>query len=192
MTGDPSKSIENRQESGGKPLKLSKIGFGYFAWKVGRKKHLRKTRKKNKISRPYLKKSAATALPNNDYDLKASQEFAEQVGPSIGRHLVGVWIGGAWNGHFPESETYFSEAKISSKILEFPQKERFSPKSQAPKFENSEPEKMQFHTSSHSIPPLDSLLFYSHNEGSHQKFTRTPAWEDKFLEISFSQCRKRG
>ena len=25
----------------------------------------------------------------------------------IGRHLVGVWIGGVWNGHFPESEKIF-------------------------------------------------------------------------------------
>ena len=31
-------------------------------------------------------------------------------------------------------------------------------KFQAPKSENSEPEKLQFHTPSHSIPPLDSLL----------------------------------
>ena len=31
-------------------------------------------------------------------------------------------------------------------------------KFQAPKFEISEPEKVQFHTPSHSIPPLDSLL----------------------------------
>ena len=31
-------------------------------------------------------------------------------------------------------------------------------KFQAPKSENSEPEKMQFHTPSHSRPPLDSLL----------------------------------
>ena len=31
-------------------------------------------------------------------------------------------------------------------------------KFQAQKFENSEPEKLQFHTPSHSIPPLDSLL----------------------------------
>ena len=31
----------------------------------------------------------------------------------IGQHLVGVWIGGVWNGHFPESEKYFSEAEIS-------------------------------------------------------------------------------
>ena len=42
-----------------------------------------------------------------------------------GRHLVGVWIGGVWNGRFPESETYFSEAKSSRKIPEIPQKERF-------------------------------------------------------------------
>ena len=27
-----------------------------------------------------------------------------------GWHLVGVWIGGVWNGHFPESEKDFSEA----------------------------------------------------------------------------------
>ena len=32
------------------------------------------------------------------------------------------------------------------------------PKFQALKLENLEPEKMQFHTPSHSIPPLDSLL----------------------------------
>ena len=43
----------------------------------------------------------------------------------IGRHLVGVWIGGVWNGHFPESEKYFSEAEFSRKIPEIPQKERF-------------------------------------------------------------------
>ena len=34
----------------------------------------------------------------------------------FGRHLVGVWIGGVWNGHFPESEKYFSEAEISRKM----------------------------------------------------------------------------
>ena len=45
----------------------------------------------------------------------------------LGRHLVGVWIGGVWNGHFPESEKYFSEAEISRKMPEIPQKERFSP-----------------------------------------------------------------
>ena len=33
----------------------------------------------------------------------------------IGRLLVGVWIGGVWNGHFPESEKYFSEAESSKK-----------------------------------------------------------------------------
>ena len=62
-----------------------------------------------------------------------------------------------WNGHFPESEKYFSEAEISRKILEIPQKERFFAKFQALKFENSEPEKMQFHTPSHSITPRHSI-----------------------------------
>ena len=40
-------------------------------------------------------------------------------------------------------------------------------KFQAPKFENSEPEKMQFHTPSHSMPPLDSLLLIVGSHGSH-------------------------
>ena len=30
----------------------------------------------------------------------------------FGRHLVGLWIGGVWNGHFPETEKYFSEAEF--------------------------------------------------------------------------------
>ena len=34
----------------------------------------------------------------------------------LGRHLVGVWIGGVWNGHFPDSKKYFSEAEISRKM----------------------------------------------------------------------------
>ena len=37
-------------------------------------------------------------------------------GSKIGRHLVGVWIGGVWNDHFPESEKYYSEAEISRKM----------------------------------------------------------------------------
>ena len=45
----------------------------------------------------------------------------------IGRHLVGIWIGGVWNGHFPESEKYFSEAEFCRKIPVIPQKERFLP-----------------------------------------------------------------
>ena len=64
----------------------------------------------------------------------------------VGRHLVGVWIGGVWNGHFPESEKYFSEAEFSRKIPKIPQKERFSPnfrlrnlKIQSPKKCNSIP-----------------------------------------------------
>ena len=64
----------------------------------------------------------------------------------LGRHLVGVWIGGVWNGHFPESEKHFSEAEFSRKIPEIPQKERFLPnfrlrnlKIQSPKNCNSIP-----------------------------------------------------
>ena len=30
--------------------------------------------------------------------------------------VVGVWIGGAWNGHFPESEKCFSDAEIYRKF----------------------------------------------------------------------------
>ena len=36
---------------------------------------------------------------------------------------MGVWIGGVWNGHFPESEKYFSEAEICRKIPEISQKD---------------------------------------------------------------------
>ena len=68
------------------------------------------------------------------------------LGAPLGRHLVGVWIGGVWNGHFPESEKYFSEAEFSRKIPEIPQKERFLPnfrlrnlKIQSPKNCNSIP-----------------------------------------------------
>ena len=73
---------------------------------------------------------------------------------TVGRHLVGVWIGGVWNGHFPESEKYFSEAEFCRKIPEILQKERFLPhfrlrnlKIQSPKICNSTPPAI----------PLDSL-----------------------------------
>ena len=71
--------------------------------------------------------------------------------------LVGVWIGGVWNGHFQESGKYLSEAEVCRKMPGVPQKERFFAKFQAPKFENSEPEKCNSIPRSHSIPPLDSL-----------------------------------
>ena len=71
----------------------------------------------------------------------------------LGRHLVGVWIGGVWNGHFPESEKYFSGAEISRKIPEIPQKERFLPNFRLRNLKFQSPKKCN------SIPPLDSLLF---------------------------------
>ena len=32
--------------------------------------------------------------------------------PRIGRHLVGVWIGGAWNGHFQSLKNIFQRPKF--------------------------------------------------------------------------------
>ena len=74
---------------------------------------------------------------------------------------MGVWIGGVWTGHFPESEKYFSEAEFSRKIHEIPQKELFSPnfrlrnlKIQSPKKCNSIPPPAQpFHTPTR-LPPI--------------------------------------
>ena len=65
-----------------------------------------------------------------------------------------------WRMEWPFSRVrkIFSEAEISRKMPENSAERTIFAKFQAPKFENSEPEKMQFHTPSHSIPPLDSLL----------------------------------
>ena len=51
----------------------------------------------------------------------------------------------------------YQRPTFPGKSLKFSRKSDIR-KFQAPKFENSEPEKMQFHTPSHAIPPLDSLL----------------------------------
>ena len=75
----------------------------------------------------------------------------------LGRQLVGVWIGGVWNGHFPESETIFQRPKFAGKSPKFCRKRDFA-KFQAPYFEISEPKEMQCQTPSHAVPPLDSLL----------------------------------
>ena len=56
-------------------------------------------------------------------------------------------------------------------------------KFQAPKFRNSEPEKMQFHTPSHSIPPLDSLLHMAAHRPAHN----TPIHMD-FLYVLLSKA----
>ena len=60
---------------------------------------------------------------------------------------------------FQSPKNIFQRPKFAGKPPEIPQKERFLPNFRLRNFENSEPEKMQFHTPSHSIPPLDSLLF---------------------------------
>ena len=72
---------------------------------------------------------------------------------------MGVWIGGVWNGHFPESEKYVSEPEICRKIPEIPQKERFLPdfrlrnlKIQSPKKCNSIPPAIPYPT---RLPPIN-------------------------------------
>ena len=69
--------------------------------------------------------------------------------------LVAVWVGGMWNGHFPESRKYGSGPEICREIPQIPQKERHSANSSSVNFESSEPRKKKkkspypqpFHTS---------------------------------------------
>ena len=54
----------------------------------------------------------AAGIP--DFHYRYRYRFVN-LGAKFGRHLVGVWIGGIWNGgngHFPESGKYFSEAEF--------------------------------------------------------------------------------
>ena len=105
-------------------------------------------------------------------DSRESPRFALRIaGPSkllssekfFGWHLVGVWTGGVWNGHFPESEKYFSEAEFSRKIPEIPQKEWYLPnfrlrnlKIQSPTKCNSIPQ--PFHTPTRLPPSFRKFL----------------------------------
>ena len=75
---------------------------------------------------------------------------------SVGRHLVGVWIGGVWNRHFPESEKYFSEAEICREIPEIPQKERFLPNFRLRNLQIQSPKKCN------SIPGIPPDIPYPH------------------------------
>ena len=104
----------------------------------------------------------------------------------------GVWIGGVWNDHFPESEKYFSEAEICSQTLEIPLKERFLPdfklrnlrKLRARK--NAIPYPQPFHTPTR-LPPIfpGSLTEYLRLETSFQNFETSsekfePLWQPGF------------
>ena len=84
--------------------------------------------------------------------------IVSQVLLSRGRHSVGVWICGVWNGHFQSPINILQRPNFAGKSLEFRRKATFA-KCQALRFEISETEKLQLHTPSHSIPPPDSLLF---------------------------------
>ena len=89
---------------------------------------------------------------------------------------MGVWIGGVRNGHFPESQKYFSEAEICRKIPEIPQKERFLPNFRLwnSKF-RARKNAIPYHTPSHSIPPLDSLLNLAMSS-DHAVCSRSTKW----------------
>ena len=108
--------------------------------------------------RPLQMASRVATLNHSDMRRKTQEN-------SFGRPLVGVWVCGVWNGHFPESEKYSSDAEAPGNSAE----RTIFAKFQAPKFENSEPPKMEFHTPSHSIPPLDSLLFMAFSEIAHER-----------------------
>ena len=59
---------------------------------------------------------------------------------------------------FQSPKNIFQRQKFAGKSPENSTERAIFAKFQVPNFENSEPEKKQFHTPSHSIPPLDSLL----------------------------------
>ena len=99
--------------------------------------------------------------------------------PNFGRHLVVVWIGGVWNGHFPESEKLFSEAEISRKMPEIPQKERFLPnfrlrnlKIRGPK--NAIPYPQPFHTPTRLPSKIGLLTSYSCKHLLPKRFGNRP------------------
>ena len=56
---------------------------------------------------------------------------------------MGVWIGGVWNDHFPESEKYFPEAEFCRKIPEIPQS-GYRSNFRFLKLEIQSPKKIQF------------------------------------------------
>ena len=92
----------------------------------------------------------------------------------IGRHLVGYGLVAYGMAICQSPKNIFQRPKFAGNPWNSEERAMFA-KFQPPKFEISEPEKMQFHTPSHSIPPLDSLLY---KEFQLQIFSD--------LEISFS------
>ena len=61
---------------------------------------------------------------------------------------------------FQSPKNIFQRPKFPGNSLKFRERAIFA-KFQAPNFENSEPEKMQFHTPSHSIPPLGFVVMFT-------------------------------
>ena len=86
------------------------------------------------------------AQQNKGFEPNRARKFTR----TFGKSFVTQFLCGTFS--VPNRE-YFSEPETSRKILEIRQKEAPFASCQAPKSENSEPEKMQFHTASQSIPP---------------------------------------
>ena len=91
---------------------------------------------------------------NQDFHPLSEEKQVSLVRTFLGRHLGGVWIGGVWNGHFPESEKYFSGAEISRKIPEIPQREQFSPNFRLRNLKIQSPKNaIPYHTHT-GLPPI--------------------------------------
>ena len=58
--------------------------------------------------------------PLNHGGTRFQGDYPVGLSTVVGRRTVGVWIGGVWNGHFPEFAIYLSEAEMCRKITEIP------------------------------------------------------------------------
>ena len=102
---------------------------------------------------------------------------------------------------FQSPKNIFQSPKFPGKIPEISAERAIFAKFQAPKFEISEPEKIQFHTPSHSIPPLDSLLLKTLDfQGGTakrkkpmniKKSGRTPPPSDRVCPVEISRLSRR-
>ena len=81
---------------------------------------------------------------------------------TIGRHLVGVWIGGVWNGHFPDQnpKNNFQSPKFAGIFL--PNFRLRNLKIQGPK--DASPYHQPFHTPTRLPPRHESRFFVYHSE----------------------------
>ena len=82
-----------------------------------------------------------------DHGVGVDPSFLIDMNPYVGLRLVGVWVGGVWNGHFPESEIMVFILRSFHENPGNSTERVILAKSQAPKFEIQSPKKCN------SIPP---------------------------------------